>query len=94
MQEDTVLLNDHWIEELKSLPVVAHVSSHLVAVRIGIRLLTATFDSFIFLFLQKKGRMVALLKQKSKVVIQRKERKIYEVADVFNRRKLNESNLA
>ena len=38
--------------------------------------------------------MVALLKQKAKVTIQRKDRTKYSIADVFKRRKLNESSLA
>ena len=38
--------------------------------------------------------MVALLKQKAKIVIQRKDRTKYAVADVFKQRKLDESNLA
>ena len=38
--------------------------------------------------------MVALLKQKAKITINRKERTKFEVADVFKRRKLNQSSLA
>jgi len=38
--------------------------------------------------------MVALLKQKAKITINRKERTKYDVADVFKKRKLNESSLA
>ena len=38
--------------------------------------------------------MVALLKQKAKITINRKERKKYEVADVFKKRKLNDEQLA
>ena len=33
--------------------------------------------------------MVALLKQKSKITVQHKERKVYEQADVFKKRKVN-----
>lgn len=38
--------------------------------------------------------MVALLKQKAKITINRKERKTYDLADVFKKRKLNEEDLA
>ena len=38
--------------------------------------------------------MVALLKQKSKVTLHRKDRATYELADVFKKRKTNESSLA
>ena len=33
--------------------------------------------------------MVALLKQKSKITVQQKDRKVYEAADVFKKRKVN-----
>ena len=33
--------------------------------------------------------MVALLKQKSKIIVQQKDRKVYEAADVFKKRKVN-----
>ena len=36
--------------------------------------------------------MVALLKQKSKVSIKHKDRKKYELADVFKQRKIQEEN--
>ena len=38
--------------------------------------------------------MVALLKQKAKITINRKDRTKYDVADVLKRRKLNQSSLA
>ena len=38
--------------------------------------------------------MVALLKQKAKITINRKERKKYDVADVFKKRKLDEEQIA
>ena len=38
--------------------------------------------------------MVALLKQKAKITIQRKERTKYELADVFKKRKLEGETLA
>ena len=39
------------------------------------------------LLFQKKGKMVALLKQKSKIIIERKPRKTYEVKPFFKRAK-------
>jgi len=38
--------------------------------------------------------MVALLKQKAKITIDRKPRTKYELADILKKRKLNESSLA
>ena len=38
--------------------------------------------------------MTALLKQKAKITINRKERTKYDVADVFKKRKLNNDALA
>ena len=59
-----MLLNDHWAQELRSLPMLS----------------------------RKKGRMVELLKQKSKLIVQRKDRKTYELADVFKRRKVQDDS--
>ena len=38
--------------------------------------------------------MVALLKQKSKIMVAQKPRKTYEVKNMFKRQKLEDSNLA
>ena len=65
------MINDHWKDELKSLPMSISVS--------------ITFMTNIYF--QKKGKMVALLKQKSKITISHKPRKTYEIVDVFKRPK-------
>ena len=69
------MMSDYWKEELQSLPMSITVSHYFIS-------------NFYF---QKKGKMVALLKQKSKVILERKPRTKYEVKNIFKRAKTDSS---
>ena len=73
-KKESVMISDHWKEELKSLPMSISVSINFIT----------------NIYVQKKGKMVALLKQKSKVTIQHKPRKTYEIKNMFKRAKIDE----
>ena len=60
-KKEAVMISDHWKQELKTLPMSISVSYYFIP----------------NCYVQKKGKMVALLKSKSKVTMQQKERVKY-----------------
>jgi len=77
IKDESITMSDHWAQELNQLPIAGKY---------------VILFYLLITYYRKKGRMVALLKAKSKVILNQKSRKKYEVADVFKHRKVSNVN--